>query len=220
MHSFEGKSIEKFLIPLSFYLSMHPLQQAYKTKQHTIAERLASFSRLSGDDLFYEFCFCLLTPQSKGKFCWEKVQKLRSLHFKERSFNPHCYIKDMRFHHHKNKYLLAGKQIYPQVLKQLSLRQDSSTLRAWLAEHVDGYGYKESSHFLRNIGHTNLAILDRHILKNLVHHKVIPELPKTLTPKKYLAIEQCFQQFAQKINIPMDALDLLFWSTETGEVFK
>jgi len=220
MCSSQSTCIEKFLIPLFLCSPMHPLQQAYSAKKQVITDRLTSFSRLSSDDLFYEFCFCLLTPQSKGKFCWEKVQKLRSLHFKESSFNPHRYIKDMRFHHHKNKYLLAGKQIYPQVLEQLSLCQDSSTLRAWLAKNVDGYGYKESSHFLRNIGHTNLAILDRHILKNLVHHKVIPELPKTLTPKTYLAIEQRFQRFAQKINIPMDALDLLFWSTETGEVFK
>ena len=199
---------------------MHPLHHTYKSKQRAIEQRLRAFSQLAVDDIFYEFCFCLLTPQSKGKFCWEKVQNLRFLHFKERSFNPHRYIKDMRFHHHKNNYLLAGKKIYPQVLEQLSLRQDSSTLRAWLATHVDGYGYKESSHFLRNIGHRNLAILDRHILKNLVHHKVIPELPKTLTPKTYLAIEQRFQRFAQKINIPLDALDLLFWSNETGEVFK
>ena len=73
---------------------------------------------------------------------------------------------------------------------------------------------------MRNIGHRNLAILDRHILKNLVRHKVIKELPPTLTPKRYLAIEQQFQQFASKIGISMDALDLLFWSEETGEIFK
>lgn len=199
---------------------MHPLQKVYTTKKQAIEERLTSFSRLSSEDIFYEFCFCLLTPQSKGKFCWEKVQKLKHLNFRERSFNPHPHIKDMRFHHHKNKYLLAGKQVYPEVLQQLATTQDPYTLRAWLAQNVDGYGYKEASHFLRNIGYRNLAILDRHILKNLVHHSVLPELPKTLTPKKYLDIEQCFQQFAKNIQIPMDALDLLFWSNETGEIFK
>ncbi len=199
---------------------MHPLAIAYKRKQALIEERLHSFSQLSPDDIFYEFCFCLLTPQSKGKFCWEKVKKLRQLHFKERTFDPHPHIQDMRFHHHKNAYLLAGKKMYSQILEHLDTIKDPRELRAWLAAHVEGYGYKESSHFLRNIGHKNLAILDRHILKNLVRHKVIPELPKTLTPKRYLEIEQAFQQFADKIDIPMDALDLLFWSEETGEVFK
>ncbi len=124
---------------------MHLLQQTYTTKKQAIEERLTSFSRLSSDDIFYEFCFCLLTPQSKGKFCWEKVQKLKSLGFKERSFDPHTHIKDMRFHHHKNKYLLAGKKIFPQVLQQLATTQDSNQLRAWLAQNVDGYGYKEAS---------------------------------------------------------------------------
>lgn len=51
--------------------------------------------------------------------------------------------------------------------------------------------YKEASHFLRNVGFgENIAILDRHILRNLVKLEVIDELPKTLTPKLYLEIEE------------------------------
>ncbi len=216
----QSQSIEKFLIPFSFDSFMHVLSQAYKAKQEAIEARLTSFSRLSATDIFYEFCFCLLTPQSKGKFCWEKVKILQAHDFKNKSFDPHAHIQDMRFHHHKNKYLLAGKKIYPQVLEQLSSLKDSFVLREWLAENVNGYGYKEASHFLRNIGHRNLAILDRHILKNLVQHKIIKELPKTLTVRRYLEIEQAFQHFSKTINISMDALDLLFWSNETGEIFK
>ncbi len=199
---------------------MQALLQAYHNQQQAIEDRLTSFSRLSEHDIFYELCFCILTPQSKGTFCWEKVERLKRLGFKERSFNPHRHIKDMRFHHNKNKYLLAAKQMYPQVLEQLHAAKDSYHLREWLVNHVDGYGYKEASHFLRNIGHRNLAILDRHILKNLVCRGVIPELPVTLTKKRYLDIEQRFQAFAQQTGVSMDALDLLFWSTETGEIFK
>ena len=66
----------------------------------------------------------------------------------------------------------------------------------------------------------NLAILDRHILKNLVVLGVIKEIPKSLTEKKYLEIEGKFEEFSKKINISMDELDLLFWSAEAGEVFK
>ncbi len=199
---------------------MHLLHQTYQAQRQVIEERLASFSRLSEEDIFYELCFCILTPQSKGKFCWEKVQLLQQANFKEKSFNPHSYIKDMRFHHHKNKYLLAAKQVYPQLREQLNLEQDPVQLREWLVHNVQGYGYKEASHFLRNIGYKNLAILDRHILKNLVRHNVLPELPPTLTRKRYLEIEQRFKDFAHTVQIPMDALDLLFWSTETGEIFK
>ena len=89
----------------------------------------------------------------------------------------------------------------------------------YLVKNVKGLGLKEASHFLRNTGHENLAILDRHILKNLAKLNII-ELPKTLTPKIYFEIENKFQNFSKEVNIPMDELDLLFWSMETGEIFK
>jgi len=89
-----------------------------------------------------------------------------------------------------------------------------------LVKNVKGLGLKESSHFLRNIGYRGLAILDRHILKNLHKSNVINELPKTLTPKVYFEIEKKFKDFSREVSIDMDELDLLFWSMETGEVFK
>ena len=93
-------------------------------------------------------------------------------------------------------------------------------IREYLVENIKGIGYKEASHFLRNIGHRNLAILDRHILKNLKDLKVINDIPKSLSKNKYFEIEKKFSNFSKEINIPMDELDLLFWSIETGEVFR
>jgi len=37
----------------------------------------------------------------------------------------------------------------------------------WLVKNLTGLGYKEAGHFLRNIGSGKIAILDRHILRNL-----------------------------------------------------
>jgi len=87
-------------------------------------------------------------------------------------------------------------------------------------KNVLGMGYKESSHFLRNIGKRDLAIIDRHILKGLLRCGVLKSLPKTLSRKTYLEIEKQFQKFSEEINIPMDELDLLFWSMVTGEILK
>jgi N-glycosylase/DNA lyase len=70
------------------------------------------------------------------------------------------------------------------------------------------------------VGHRDLAILDRHILKNLVRFGVIRRIPVSLTPKRYKAIEKRFLAFARDIEISMDELDLLFWSMETGEILK
>ena len=113
--------------------------------------------------------------------------------------------------------MLELKEKYENLKKELNPSEDK---RSFLAKNVKGLGLKEASHFLRNTGHENFAILDRHILKNLVKYEAIKEIPKTLTQKKYLEIEYDFKNFARRVKIPMDHLDLLFWSEETGEIFK
>jgi N-glycosylase/DNA lyase len=86
---------------------------------------------------------------------------------------------------------------------------------------VLGLGYKEASHFLRNIGlGEDLAILDRHILKNLMLLGVIREVPTSLSRKTYLEIERKMTAFSKEAGIPMSKLDLLLWYKEAGEVFK
>ena len=97
---------------------------------------------------------------------------------------------------------------------------DPQEERLWLVHNVKGLGWKESSHFLRNIGRKNLAILDRHILRNLTRHRVLRAFPRTLTPRHYAKIEQQFLSFAARLGITIDELDLLFWSRETGEILK
>ena len=45
-----------------------------------------------------------------------------------------------------------------------------------------GLGYKEASHFLRNIGLSeDIPILDRHILKNLVLLGAIDKVPSSIS---------------------------------------
>jgi N-glycosylase/DNA lyase len=99
--------------------------------------------------------------------------------------------------------------------------QSRIELRSWLVKNVKGYGLKEASHFLRNVGMgQDIAILDRHILKNLVALGVIENVPKNMTAKTYLEIEDKMRSFCNKVRIPMSHLDLLLWSEETGEIFK
>ena len=101
------------------------------------------------------------------------------------------------------------------------LLQDGSeeTAREWLVENVKGIGYKEASHFLRNTGSLNLAILDRHILSVMAEHRIIRR-PKTLTKKRYLAIEKKFLKTAAARGMPPAELDLYIWQMKTGYVMK
>lgn len=134
----------------------------------------------------------------------------------------------VRFHNNKSKYIIKARKkfsslVYEKIIKN-NKNKNSKELRDFLVENIKGIGYKEASHFLRNIGlgGKNLAILDRHILKNLIDLKVIKEKePKSISSrKKYLEIEKKMLTFSKKIRILMDELDLLFWAKETGEVFK
>lgn len=197
------------------------LRQEYEKKKHIILQHLQDFKNLSEEDSFYEMCFCILTPQSKGRRADRVIQELKKRDFRNNPFNPSPFLeKNIRFHHTKSKRLLILQKDYNKIKKELDKISSPEEKRLFLIKNINGYGLKEASHFLRNTGHENLAILDRHILKNLYKNNVIKEIPKTLTPNLYFDIEKKFRDFSKKVNIPMDHLDLLFWSFETGEVFK
>ena len=205
-------------------LSLDELKKLYADRQMVIRARLAEFEKVRPTDYFYELVYCLLTPQSSAVNADKAVSLLRHNDFFHTDINPESLLhqKDfyIRFHKTKAQHLLKIKDQFPLIAQHLTNANASTELREWLVQNVKGLGWKEASHFLRNVGHRNLAILDRHILKNLIRVGVVRRLPKTLTPKRYKAIEKEFQKFAKDVGIPMDELDLLFWSMETGEVLK
>ena len=197
------------------------LHKEYNEKKIEIVSRLNDFKNVDEDDLFYELCFCILTPQSKAKNADYCINEMKKNKFLETGFDPTSILKQkIRFHNNKGKYLIEMRREYPELKKQLDKIKVNKEKREFLVKNVKGIGLKEAAHYLRNTGHENLAILDRHILKNLVRVKAIDEMPKTLTRQKYFEIEEKFLEFANKMKIPMDHLDLLFWSGETGEIFK
>lgn len=99
---------------------------------------------------------------------------------------------------------------------------DSHARRDWLAKEkrIKGLGYKEASHFLRNIGLSGYGILDKHILRSLAELGVIesPQPPTTRTG--YLETEKRLRTFADQMRIDFDELDLVLWSMKTGEILK
>ena len=205
-------------------LAIEEIREWYANRQPQISNRLKEFARVPKPEYFYELIYCLLTPQSSAVNAEKAIRLLRNNDFQNRTIEvePLLHQKEfyIRFHKTKAKHLLLLKEDYPIIAQHLTNGSASIELRMWLVKNVNGLGWKEASHVLRNIGHRDLAILDRHILKNLVRAGVLKQLPKTLTAKWYLRIEQQFLAFSKQIGISMDELDLLFWSMETGEVLK
>ncbi|HSQ74009.1 MAG TPA: DNA lyase [Bacteroidota bacterium] len=216
----------------SRYRALPELRSAYDLRREPIRARLQEFASVRTDDLFYELAYCILTPQSSAANADSAVQALHERGFREQGFDPTSILRRpgsyIRFHNTKAQRLLDVREQFADITRRLDAARrehgaeptDSRAARQWLATTVRGLGMKEASHFLRNIGFRNLAILDRHILRNLHYHGVLRSVPATLTTGRYLTIEEQFRAFADQIGIPMDELDLLFWSKETGEIRK
>ncbi|WP_038056460.1 N-glycosylase/DNA lyase [Thermodesulfobacterium hydrogeniphilum] len=208
------------------------LFKIYKSIKPQIILRLKEFKNLwlngKEEDIFKELIFCLLTPQSKAEKCWECVKNLemKNLLFSENEEKIAEELKNVRFRFNKAKYIIEAKKKF--VIKdELKIKscienfENPIKARDYLVTNIKGLGYKEASHFLRNIGlGENLAILDRHILKNLKLLKIIQEIPKTLSRKWYIEIENRMKRFAKFINIPLSHLDFVLWYKETGKIFK
>src|SRR5204862_6583748 len=99
---------------------------------------------------------------------------------------------------------------------------DASARRDWLAKdpQVKGLGYKEASHWLRNIGFKGYGILDKHIVRSLHELKVINSPKPPGCRGKYLEAEEKMRRFANRAGVEFDDLDLLLWSMKTGEILQ
>jgi N-glycosylase/DNA lyase len=203
----------------------------YASKRADIQKRLGELEKVKyepNEKIFAELAFCLCTPQSKAINCWNAITSLRKNNLlfagKEEEIKP--FLNAVRFSENKSKYIVGARNFFTEnekleIKNKLEQFKNSAEAREWLVENIKGFGMKEASHFLRNIGRgNNLAILDVHILKNLREFEVIKEIPKSLTPKKYIEIEEQMKRFSESVGIPFDELDLLLWSKETGMVFK
>jgi predicted ATP pyrophosphatase (TIGR00289 family) len=207
------------------------LKKSYNIKKTEIEARLKDFRQVFKQNdwqVFAELCFCLCTPQSKAVRCDNAVKELvksRVLFKGDWKKIANMLEGQVRFHNQKARHIVGARQAFTKKgvmhAKSRIDTVDPKKTRDWLVENIKGLGYKEASHFLRNIGlGHDIAILDRHILKNLKRLGVIAEIPKSLTNKKYLEIENRMAKFSKAIGIGLGELDLLFWSQETGHVFK
>jgi len=208
-------------IPIETHISR--FLQGFEERKDKINSRLKDFSNIDKSDqkqIFEELAFCLLTPQSKAKAADASIRNLKAkdILFSGNAEEIQQNLTGIRFHITKSGRIIEAREKFPKFNFDYS---NIFNLRSEIVKEFKGIGYKEASHFLRNIGFgEDIAILDRHILKNLLKVGVIDEIPKTITPKKYLEMEEKMRIFCQKIGINMAQLDLLFWSEETGEILK
>ncbi|MGC9031668.1 MAG: N-glycosylase/DNA lyase [Minisyncoccia bacterium] len=207
--------------------SKENLKKLYKKLKPEIKKKIKEFKEnlnKEKEDIFAELSFCILTPQSKAESCWQAIEILKkeNLLFYGSEEEIIKKLKKVRFKRKKARYIIQARKVFENDLKNLIKNsKDIYFLREFLIEEIKGLGMKEASHFLRNIGRgQNIAILDRHVLKNLKEFGIIKRIPETLTKKRYLEIEKKFIKFSETLGIKPDEFDLLLWAKETGFVFK
>ncbi len=213
-------------------ITIEGLKASYLTKKLAIKERLAEFKEVieKGDDarLFEELVFCIFTAGASARMGLRCIEKVRPVLFSGTEAEilnaitgSHRYARERtRYILHTRKYLESECGL--KMREKLESLADHQTRRDFFAANpgIKGIGYKEASHFLRNIGYKGYGILDKHILRSLHELSIIDDPKPPTTKKKYLALEKILQDFAEKIEINFDELDLLLWSNKTGEILK
>ena len=213
----------------------HPVEEIraiYNSKREEIGLRLHEFEKIwktgTREEIFAELVFCILTPQSRGISCWAAVENMmkKGVLLAGDASQIVKELNKVRFLYKKSEYIIEARKKFlddskVSIKSIINRINDGHEARKWLVQNVKGIGYKEASHFLRNIGfQQNLAILDRHIVKNLKFIGVLKEIPGSISRRRYLDIEKRMMEFSEAVQIPMGHLDLVMWYKETGEIFK
>ena len=227
---------------------MNELKTNYKLKKEDIKSRLNEFSRFytepvswffinkkmvfkpvnttNDERIFEELIFCLLTANTSAIMGLKGVDSVRPvlINGTYEQIRDKLIESGYRFPNKRAEYIIESREKfkieYDFNFKKLIDGEDPKKVREFFADTVKGLGYKESSHFLRNIGVFGLAILDKHIIRTMHEYGLINEVPKSLNKKRYLEIEQKYIKFADSVGIDMDQLDLLLWSMKNGRILK
>ncbi len=189
-----------------------------------IGQRMKEFEEMgkkSDNEIFKELCFCFLTANfsAHGGIKIQNAVGDGFLHLNEKELSGLLAKNGHRFPNARAKFIAESQKHKDNIKQILGAFSEDKNARNWLADNIKGLGMKEASHFLRNIGRKNVAIIDFHIVDLLVRNKLI-EKSKTITKKKYLEIEALLKDLADEVGMPLGELDLYLWYKETGKVLK
>jgi len=206
----------------------------HRARRKEIRKRLGEFDDVwrKGSDarLWEELAFCIFTAGASARMGLSAVAAVRPLLLDGDSDAMTAALKKAgahRFPVARPRYIVSTRNYFHadcgmRLRKRLRSFSDPVERRDWLAQEkqVKGLGYKEASHFLRNIGVKGHAILDKHVMRCLAEIGVIDTAKPPATRRQYLEVEQQLVRFAREIRIDFDELDLVLWSMKTGEVLK
>src|SRR5437667_857011 len=215
-------------------VTLDRLRTIHSARRREIRARLREFREVwqsrSDDRLWEEMVYCIFTAGSSATMGSSAVNAVRPLLDRGSRMQLTRALKQRpayRFHNVRAAYVVATRGYLRQSLSmrlrnQLMSFRDPFERRDWLARDpkIKGLGYKEASHFLRNIGFKGYGILDKHIVRSLAELGVTDSAKPPTSRTGYLEIEQNMKHFSESIEIEFDELDLALWSMKTGRILK
>lgn len=190
-----------------------------------VEERVEEFKNLglfgSELDLFLELSFCVLTANWSASGGIKAQKEIGPIGFAELPLEELSYALSKIGHRFPNKraeFIIENRRLIGNLKELLYL--PSQEARKILIKEAKGIGWKEASHFLRNVGRLDVAILDRHILSILFKEGLLEEIPKGWTEKKYTSIEEIFKELSSKFGKTPGETDLYLWYLIKGKVEK
>jgi N-glycosylase/DNA lyase len=188
-----------------------------------VERRVREFEReRSNEELFKELVFCILTANFSAESGLRILESLGDDIFTLSEEELAAKLAELghRYPKKRAEFIVEARKLIPILRDIVSSFRDERLLREWLVKNVRGLGYKEASHFLRNIGFKNVSIIDYHILDLLMKYGILEGKPKSLSRAKYLMIESILEGISRRTGINLGELDLYLWYIETGKVLK
>ena len=177
--------------------------------------------------IFSELSFCILTANSSASLGIKILAYLGEEGFMGKSLEELTNIfKDFghRYAQQRAERVIEARNKFGEIKKLLEREKNPRVIRQLLADarspyKIKGFGYKEASHFLRNIGFKEVAIVDRHISRFLIENGLLRQV-KTVTPKVYIEAERALEDLASHLNLTLGELDLYIFYIKTKKVLK
>lgn len=207
------------IITLVMNLKNSPIKSVVDSRMKEFEE----LGKKSSNEIFKELCFCLLTANfsASGGIKIQNAIGDGFLHLSKEELANRLKEFGHRFPNTRANFIFEAQKYKDNIKETLLNIETDEERRKWIVQNVKGLGMKEASHFLRNIGHKNLAIIDFHIVDLLAREGLIESpISKSLTPKKYIEIENVLKQIAEKTKTNLGELDLYLWYEETGKILK
>ena len=213
-------------------ISIEEIRRTHRERRDQIRHRLSEFESvwINGTDarLWEEMVFCFFTGGCSAKMGLRSVSAVQTLLENGGQAELAAALTGVhRYPNARSRYIVESRDFLRKHCG-MKLRNKLESFdcrferRDWLVKEkgIKGLGYKEASHFLRNIGFSGYAILDKHVLRCLHELKIIDDPKPPNTRSKYLTVEEKLKQLAKTARIDFDELDLVLWSMKTGEILK